>query len=258
MNERGQYGNGVPRGTYARGSCAIVGLKLIHTPGDSDRAVRQIDTEMNAIVDAMYRAMGVDPTSLRKPFTLSEAAKMSKEDRDTRMGPWRDRVLAAKAKAVQSPLWAFFDSAVSPAYGEWLKFLHDHEYYNVFTSWDEYEKSLERARQLRVAVKAKGVHVETPEPVDLTKTLGAEAAEGLKGIGKEALKIMKWAAIGVLAIGGVFALTSAASHLRKGTDPIKSYADLARRSNGSRANGSRRALPSRQQLALPPGEPEDA
>jgi len=238
MNERGQYGNSTARVTYARGSygpCerswgnAIVGLKLIHTPGDSDRAVRQIDTEMNAIMDAMYRAMGVDPSIRKPPFTLDQAVKMSKEERDTVLGPWKDRVLAVKEIATKSPLWPFFDSAVSPTFDEWMKFLNDHEYYNVFTSWEEYENWLERAKQLRATVKERGALLETPDPMDLTKTLGAEAAGGLKDIGKEALSIMKWAAIGVLAIGGIFALTSAASHLRKGTDPIKSYTGLARR-----------------------------
>jgi len=248
VNERGQYGDAGSRG--GRGTRAIVGLKLIHTPGDSDRAVRQIDTEMNAIVDAMYRAMDVDPTSLRKPFTLDQAAKMSTEDRATALNPWKDRVLAAKATAMQSPLWAFFDSAVSPAYDDWMKFLWDHEFYSVFTSWEEYEKWLERARQLRATVTGRGVRIETPEPTDLTRSLGADIEAGIGDVWKFA----KYAAYGLLGIGAVVALTSVAQNLRSGKDPGEKYMDLLR-ARASRAPLAPRALPRREQLALPPGDP---
>lgn len=232
MNERGQYGNSAVRSMYARAyydPCerswdhTVVGLKAFHTMGDSDRATRSIDVEMSAIMDAMYRAMGADPSVRKPPFTFEQTDKMSKHERDTILGPWKERVLAAKAIATKSPLWPFFDSAVSPTFEEWQAFRGEHEYYNLFTSWEEYEKWLERAKQLRAAVMAKGVRVETPEPLDLTKTLGAEAAGTLGDIGKGALSIVKWGVIGALAIGGVFALTSAVSHLRKGTDPVETF-----------------------------------
>ena len=232
MNGRGQYGtsghvNGQQRGSYGR---VTVGLKIFHTPGDSDRAVRQIDTEMNAIVDAVYRAMGADP-SLRRKYTLDEAAKLSSEERDA----WKAAVLASKNQAVQSPLWSFFESAISPAYDEWMKFRGEHEFYNLFTSWEEYENWLARARQLRETATAKGVRLETPDPVDLSKTLPGAILETAGGAAKKAgeaaldvFKIAKWGAIGALAIGGIFALTSLVSTVRKGREPASYYTGLYR------------------------------
>lgn len=242
MNTRGTYGNwscGASRRSYGHRSLdnapwgyASVGLKLFHTPGDSDRATAQIDTEMNAIVDSVYLAMGVDPSVIRRKFTIEETVKMPKED----LNAWKDHVLAAKAKAVQSPFWGFWTTVVSPIYDEWMHFRGDQKYYNLFTSWEEYEKWLERAKQLRATVEAKGIRVETPNPADLTKTLpgaaleaGGRAAEKAGEAIWEFGKIAKWAAIGALVIGGVVALSSVAHNLRSGQDPAERYITYAGR-----------------------------
>jgi hypothetical protein len=205
LSERGTYGNWKYRGSPTHLD-ARVGLKLYHTLGDSDRATAQIDTEMNAIVDAIYRAMGVDPSIIRRKLTLEEMTKMSKED----INAWKDHVLAAKAKAVQSPFWGFWDAAVSPIYAEWMQFRGDQKYYNLFTSWEEYEKWLDRAKQLREAVKARGIRIETPDPMDLTKTLPGALLDKTGEAVMEFGKIAKWAVIGLLGIGGVVAITYAA------------------------------------------------
>jgi len=217
MNDRGQYGKQsqhapiYPRRVHF--GTPYVGIKLIHTPGDSDRAVRQIDTEMNAIIDAMYRAMGVNPSLVRDPSIPFGEAKDA-ADRE-KVSTWREQVLEAKAIASQSPLWPFFDSAVSPTYTSWLQFKWDHQFYNVFTSWEEYEKWLERAKQLRAAVIDRGVNIDTPEPVDLTKTLPGQAIDATGEALKETFKILKWAAIGALGIGGLFAVGTIASKFTK-------------------------------------------
>lgn len=235
MNERGQYGRqqrGYDRGYSARayGLPAAVGLNIaFHSPADSDNAVRQIDSEMNAIMDAMYRAMGVDP-SVRSALSIDEAVKSgggTAQDK-AKLAQWKDRVLAAKATATKSPLWTFFDSAVSPVYGEWMKFRTSDQFYTYFTSWEEYEKWLERAKQLRATVQAKGVKLETPEPADLTKSLAEKAASGIGDIAKDTFAILKWGLIGVLGIGAVVALSSVAMNVKKGRDPAESLTKLYR------------------------------
>jgi len=225
----------------ARGQGRVnVGLKLFHLPSDSDTAVRQIDTEMNAIVDAMYHAMGADPTVRKPSWSLEQLnkaiAKEGKLPREARRDPvwkemddWKEQVIANKAIAARSPLWPFFMSAVSPIYDEWQQFRAADKYYTYFTSWEEYEKWLERAKQLRDTVRARGVKIETPAPVDLTKTLGAEGAEGLAGV----VSILKWGVVGVLGIGAVVVLSNAASSLRSGR------------------RAARAALPRAPQRALP-------
>jgi hypothetical protein len=205
LSERGTYGNRSSR-RHAPWGQASVGLKLYHTLGDSDRATAQIDTEMNAIVDAVYRAMGVDPSIIRLRPTLAEIAKMPKED----VNAWKDHVFAAKAKAAQSPFWGFWDAAVSPIYAEWMQFRGDQKYYNLFTSWEEYEKWLDRAKQLREAIKSRGIRIETPDPMDLTKTLPGALLDKTGEAVMEFGKIAKWAVIGLLGIGGVVAITYAA------------------------------------------------
>lgn len=238
-----------------------VGLKIFNTPDDTDIAVRQIDSQMNAIMDAMYRAMGADPSVRTAPFTWDEIAKIDRKDpRWEDLSKWKERVLAAKAIATKSPLWTFFDSNISPTYGEWQEFRRSDKFMTWFRSVETYEKWLERVRKLRKEVQAKGIRLETADPVDFTKTLPGTiidtAGEAAKKAGEAAwdiFKIMKWGAIGALGIGALVALSSLVSNLRKGKDPAEKYVELIREGRGRSA----RALPEpRAQLALPPGEPE--
>ena len=85
MNQRGEYGARQLRGRSSYGRRAVIGAQAF----DADAAFRQIDSEMQAIVDASYRAMGVDPAIIRKPVVADAA--------------WNERVRAAAAKAKQSP-----------------------------------------------------------------------------------------------------------------------------------------------------------
>lgn len=182
------------------GVSSVIGLKLIHTPGDSERATRQIDVEMQSIVDSMYLAMGVEPSLIRR-YSLDDVMKLSPSE----LAQWRDAVIAAKQTASQSPLWGFWISVVAPIFSEWMKFRGEQEFYNLFTSWEEYEKWLERVRLLRAAVLSKGVTLESPAPSDLTKTLGQAGLEKLDEL-YGVLKIL--AVIAAIAIGGLIIVTA--------------------------------------------------
>lgn len=164
------------------GQSLVVGLKVFHTTGDSERATRQIDVEMQAIIDAVYEAMGTDPNLLRR-YTLDEADKLAPDQ----LAAWKDQVADAKQVAQASKFWPFFSAVVSPVYQDWQSFREGQNYYNLFTSWEEYEKWLERAKNLRDAVRSQGIRPLTPTPVDLSKTtlgaLGDDLAGALKSVG---------------------------------------------------------------------------
>jgi hypothetical protein len=196
MNQRGVYGQSAWRhnGQSDRGWCTYLGAD----PSDADRAFIQIDVEMEAIVDAIYRAMGVDPATLRKP-TIADAA-------------WQQRVLAAKTKAQQSPLWSFWESSVSPKYEDWRSVR-----VTFLTSpmpLVEYDRWFDRVKQLHAEVKAEGINLKTPDPVSLSR---------LAGGGMDSSKIVKWAAIGGAAILGVVAVVALSSSTKQARAPYERY-----------------------------------
>jgi len=175
MNQRGHYGTG-PR-LYGRGGGrglrATVGSQPPWAPEDADHAFRQIDAEMEAIVDATYRAMGVDPAAIRKPVVADAA--------------WTDRVRAATAKAKQSPLWPYWESSVSPKYGDWHA-----QGKSAISAWEDYDRWLSRVVALRAEAKDKGIKIETSDLISLLP-VGDGGAIG------------KWGAIGAIAVGAVVA-----------------------------------------------------
>jgi hypothetical protein len=235
MNGRGQYG--------ARES-ASVGISLFHTVGDRDRAVERINTEFHVLISELEHAMGVDPNDLTFTAAYQRPAAFA----------------AAQKKKELSPLYPLWRDVVSPVYAEFRRFYADQSSWTQFvTNWEEYENWMNRFKALRSkaseVLKAHGKDLTSPGPVALPTTLPGDileaTGEGIKGAAglakrgaegageaaMDAVKIAKYAAIGVLAIGGVIALTSVASHLRKGTDPIESYGALAER--GFKAYGGR-------------------
>lgn len=241
-------------GATVIGSVPHVGLTLFHTPGDSDRATREIDTQLNALFDDVYRAMGVDRGDLKSPFSLKESERIiyrGSDQEKEQLATWMDKVKAARAKARQSPHWAFWDSTVSPLQEEWQRFRGEQEYFflNLFTAWEEYERWLNRIKQIRAEMKSRGIQLVSPDPIDLTKSIPERAVEGAADVFKDVTKILKWGLIGALGIGSLVALTSVVSNVRKSRDPAERYLDVIRE--------SRRPPAPRGQLALPPGASEE-
>ena len=172
MNQRGQYGSASRRGARR----TAIGAQPFRSE-DAEAAFRQIDGEMDVVVDATYRAMGVDPASVRKPVVVDAA--------------WTDRVRAAVAKAKQSPLWAYWESSVSPKYDDWQT--HGKA---TITSWADYDRWLARVMGLRAEAKAKGIKIETPELSSLSQPPSGSSGSS------------KWGTIGVIAVGGVVAVAA--------------------------------------------------
>lgn len=193
MNQRGQYGRSFgpskrcgDRGAYGPrrlGSRAAIGAQPFRSE-DADAAFRQISSEMESIVDATYRAMGVDPAAIRNPAVADDA--------------WSARVRAATAKAKQSPLWSYWESSVSPKYDDWHA-----QGKAAIASWEDYERWLGRVTALRAEAQSKGIKLETPDPVSLEQP----SAGGFP----------RWAMIGAVAVGGVVAVAALASSLGRAT-----------------------------------------
>jgi hypothetical protein len=244
---------------------APVGLKLTHLgAGDSERAVGQLDTTMHGLLTDMYLGLGVDLADLLGRVIPREIpfgqVWLQPVDPDSTIG-WHGALRAIREHAKKSPYWDFFNAVFSPVYQDWQKFHEDQTrpggWSVLFTTWEEYEKWLERVRQLRKEMIAAGLRVQTPEPADLSETLGASALRKLGSGAEEIFKILKWGLVGVLAIGGVVVLSGVVQNLRSGTDPTDKYLDLL--SRRPRKQRSPRALaPTPEMKALKAGEPEDS
>jgi hypothetical protein len=209
MNQRGEYGrsarlsNGHARqsGYASRGWYEWIGAGA---EADADLPIKQfkqIDAEMEVIIDAFYRAMGVDPAAIRHQSVTDEEA-------------WKQRVRAVQTKAKQSPLWAYWESDVSPKYGDWRSTRA--AFLTSPMPSAEYDRWLDRVKQLRADVKAKGIKLETPDPVSLSQPVGDVG-------GMDSSKIVKWVAIGGAAILGVVAVVTLASSTKQARAPYERY-----------------------------------
>lgn len=205
MNQRGEYGG--PRGICGDHAWAFAAVGAApFQPRDAEQAVEQLDAEMEAIINATYRSMGVDPAALRRPV-IPDAA-------------WMQRVRDAKAKAMQSPLWSFWEATVSPKYDDW-KASRETLRTKPLTSWDDYVLWLSRVRHLRADVKAKGVKLDTPELGDLSKGGEAPALEASAAFDRS--KLLKWGAIGAAGVIGVIALVALSSSTKEAREPYERY-----------------------------------
>jgi hypothetical protein len=213
---------------------------LFHTVGDRDAIVEQVNVGFSTLARELVAKMGVDPKDL-----VPDAVAMAQDP-----VAYTKRATTALNKLHQSPLYPFWRDVVAPEYEAWNKF------YASQSSWEEwktdystYENWSDRLNVMRATVNKRLAEqnvapLQGPSVVALPKTVmehGGEAVQeaggllkrGAQGAGEatmDLVKVVKYAAIGVLAIGGAVALASVASHVRKGTDPVQSYAALARKS----------------------------
>jgi hypothetical protein len=235
------------RGEYG----SRVGGILFHTVGDRDALVEQTNTGWQQLVRELITRMGVNPVDL-----IPDPAAMARD-----VPGYTRRVKAALVKLEQSPLFPFWRDVVTPEYDAFNKFYAKQSSWEEFkTDYSTYENWAARLEKMRATVnkrlaEEKVAPLAGPSFVPLPKTVmekGGEAveeagklakrgAEGAGGAAVDLVKIAKYGVIGVLVVGGAVALTSVASHLRKGTDPVEKYASLARR-NAREAAGTALAI----------------
>lgn len=258
-NERGHYGRPRgyddrcalmtnDRGHYAR---AYVGGILFHTVGDRDALVEQVNTGFTTLVNELISKMGANPRDF-----VPDAAAMARDP-----AGYMKRTKAALATIQKSPLYPFWRDVVTPEYNAWNKFWAEQSSWEEWkTDYSTYENWVARLESMRNTVNKKlselsVAPLEGPRVVSLPKTVmekGGEAvqdvAKGFAGVFGDTWKIVKWGAIGALAIGGVVVLSSVASKLKKGHDPATPYVELIR---------ERRRAPALPppRLALPAGGP---
>lgn len=201
MNGRGEYGGA---GALSCTWFIPVGAE----PFDAGRAMQQIDAEVDAIVDALYRAMGVDPKVLRRPSVADDL--------------WMQRVRAARTKAQQSPLWTYWETNVEPKYNDWRS--AQQAFAAKPMTPEDYTVWLDRVRSVRANLAVKGVKVETPDPVSLAQVTSAQPAPSQSPFANiDTKRLLKWGAIGALAIGGLVAVSALASSTKKAREPYERY-----------------------------------
>lgn len=238
MNQRGQYGaathsNG--RGSYG---CVRVAGILFHTVGDRDALLEQTNTGWNRLARELISRMGVDPTLLVVDHSAMAADPSG----------YSRRTGAALAKLQQSPLYPFWRDVVTPEYDAFNKFYANQSSWEEFkTDYSTYENWAARLESMRGAVnkrlaEEKAAPLAGPTAVPLPKTIMEKGGEAIEETGKlvkrgaegtgEALsditKVLKYGMIGVLVIGGAVVVSSLASTMKKGKDPIEHYAGLYR------------------------------
>ncbi len=212
---------------------AAVGLSLFHTPGDSDAAANQIDTEFEILAGEILNALGVSPSD--QEFNYQAFA------RDP-VGYAKHMTQMQTAKEGR-PLYAFWATVASPILTAWREFRDNQSgaWTQLWTNWEEYERWLTQLNGLRAAARQAGIELHSQEPIPLEKTLPGEALDAgkkllgeladipsdLKNKAGETWQFAKIAAYGALGIGAIFVLSSVVQSVRHGEDPVEKYYKMA-------------------------------
>lgn len=224
---RGEYGrivSGDTRGDYRR---AYIGAATVyHSVSDRDRAVEQINTEFAVFVADVMRSIGVNGADLDLMF---DPTFLTDKVKQARFGVARGMLMA-------SPYYSLWRDVISPVYEEFKRFYHDQSTWNQFvSSYDDYERWMQRLQQLRDAVDAQNIKLRSPTPIPLPRTVWQEAggvahdaAQTVVNTAADLGKVLKVALIGVVAIGGAIALGTLAVDVKKGRAPADRYAGLAK------------------------------
>lgn len=234
MNQRGEYGRKgwKSSGRGGRLTVGVFGGALgMHTVGDRDALVEQTHTGWQRLVSELIARMGGDP----QDFTLDVSA-MTRDP-----AGWAQRVKMASAKIEKSPLYPFWRDVVSPEYDAFKKFYANQSSWEEWkTDWSTYVNWADRLEAMRGSVnKALATQNIAPLagpgnvalPSTITEEAGSLVKRGAEGAGEivmDTAKIMKYAAIGILVIGGAVAVTSLATTVKRGKDPIEHYTGLYR------------------------------
>lgn len=158
---------------YRKGVISV-GASLYHTVGDRERALKQLNTDFNAIHNEVMLQSGY------------------------RADPYHD---------ASGALWDWWKTIGVPIMNEWQKFYTEQMASVVTrfaTNWEVFENWQERLKRLRDVVVNHGTVLTSPSPTDLPTTVWKDAADAARGVGKGAFSLLKIAAIGALGIGGIY------------------------------------------------------
>lgn len=223
---RGEYGQifrGDTRGDYRR---AYIGATVYHSVSDRDRAVEQINTEFSVFVGDFLHTIGINPAELELVFDprfLTDKVKQA-------------RFNVARGVLMASPYYSLWRDIIAPVYAEWKKFYVDQSTWHEFvSSYEDYEGWMTRLQQLRDAVNAQNIQLRSPSPTKLPRTVWQEAGNVAQDAAQTVVhaagdlgKVLKYALIAAIGIGGAVALGSLAVDVKKGRAPADRYAGLAK------------------------------
>lgn len=184
--------NGTPAARRARPArAATVGISLFHTVGDRERALEQINTEVNQTYGDLFAAMG-----------------------------WRvDHPVLDE----QSPLHNFWVLDVRPTVDEWKRFYdeqRDSWWTRWASNWETYESWQARIRRLRELVKSRiGKHLASPESTDLPTTVFQDASDVIRDVARDTKH----------AVGDVWGATRVALYMGVGIAGLYAATQIAKR-----------------------------
>ena len=235
-NARGSYGPArlgtTGRGVYGNAQLGQLYGGALGALRGHEEAVQQMQTEWQAIFQAVGRQSGFLPTA----------------------GSGR-RVEEVRARR---PDWVnYWTDVIEPFNAEWQVFKQEQiggsdwkERYIRFgnrwsTMWSTYENWKKRIAAVRDGAERLGFKISAPPVAPLPTTIFEDVLEGGKTVIRETGsaiqetgRIVKYAVIGGLVIGGALVISSLVANVRKGRDPVEQYAGFLR--GGRRGQ---RALP---------------
>jgi hypothetical protein len=159
-----------------------IGQALFHTVGDRERAIEQLSTGFQALVNdlAIWQSTNMD-----HPEASSNAQ------------------------------WLAAD--VIPTLDEWNTFVgHERKSWwtKLATSWETFENWWEKLKQLRALARAHGIILQSAEPQPLPKTIWEKTEEGKGSEPMAILGVLKIGALGALAIMGAAGFYGAIRNIR--------------------------------------------
>lgn len=165
---------------------ATVGQELFHTVADRTRALAALSTNFQALTNdlAVWQTANHD-----------------------------------LPQATATAQWISAD--VTPTLDEWRQFV-EHEsrswWSKIATNWETFEEWLTRLRQLRSMARAHGITLQSPEPVDLPRTIWQRGAEGKGSEAAALLGVLKIGAGVLLTIMGIVGIYEVVHKLRPKRD----------------------------------------
>ncbi len=156
-----------------------IGQELFHTVADRERAISHLSTGFRGLVNDL----AVWQTSNKDHPDASVNAQ-------------------------------WFAADVTPTLEEWNEFV-DHEkrswWTKLATTWETFEGWWDRLKQLRSLARARGIMLQSAEPLPLPKTIWQKSAEGK---GSEATAVLGVLKIGVLTVVGIMGAAGAYAAFR--------------------------------------------
>lgn len=125
---------------------------------------------------------------------------------------------AARAEPERSADLAWIAASVAPTLEGWAAFSSAEAaswWTMAATDWEAFKSWRDRLVRLRELAAARGLHLATPDPAELPRTIWEAGATGTGGTAAAWLGVLKIAVVGAIGVTGAVAMYSAVRDLRR-------------------------------------------